>query len=74
MAKSRAKKYRDHRERNGIHDVTRSRGNLPHFSTHVRKTKTKQGKWNQLHTKHKKRSLHQRQDEGSFLFLDLAVV
>ncbi|MCY7765420.1 hypothetical protein [Bacillus inaquosorum] len=41
MAKSRAKKKREHLLRNGGSDVLLSRGGAPSFSTHERMTKSK---------------------------------
>ncbi len=41
MAKSQAKKKREHRLRNGGRDVLLSRGSTPSFSTHERMTKSK---------------------------------
>ncbi|MBL3646642.1 hypothetical protein ABZM97_12065 [Bacillus vallismortis] len=41
MAKSRAKKKREHLLRNGGRDVLLSRGSTPSFSTHERMTKSK---------------------------------
>ncbi|AFI28903.1 hypothetical protein MY9_2370 [Bacillus sp. JS] len=41
MAKSQAKKKREHRLRNGGRDVLSSRGSTPSFSTHERMTKSK---------------------------------
>ncbi|MCD8510021.1 MAG: hypothetical protein LRY73_09240 [Bacillus sp. (in: Bacteria)] len=58
MAKSKAQKQRAHALRNAKRDVTTSRANDIPFSTHVRKTKSKQEKLIKQVTKHKKRHLH----------------
>lgn len=58
MAKSKAQKQRAHVLRNARRDVTSSRAQDVSFSTHVRKTKTKQEKLIKQVTKHKKRHLH----------------
>ncbi|RXI96446.1 hypothetical protein DS745_22300 [Anaerobacillus alkaliphilus] len=54
MAKSKAKKQRDHQLRNQKRDVTNSRGIQVDFSTHERKTKTKQEILKKHETKHKR--------------------
>lgn len=53
MAKSAAKRKRAHQLRNTGKDVTNLRNDVD-FSTHVRLTKTKKEKLQQLHNKHKK--------------------
>ncbi|SES11371.1 hypothetical protein [Psychrobacillus sp. OK032] len=53
MGKSAAQKKRAHQMRNNGKDVTMFRNEVD-FSTHLRKSKTKTEKLNQLHTKHKK--------------------
>ncbi|WP_096186045.1 hypothetical protein [Evansella halocellulosilytica] len=69
MGKSTARKKREHILRNSGRDVTKSRGMVYGFSTHERKTKTKHDKIKTMEKKHKKRFLHQQnqQDEGTFL-------
>lgn len=52
MSKSKAKKRRLHAVRNGRFDVEIKRGTQVEISTHVRKTKTKKEKLEQV--KHKK--------------------
>lgn len=70
MAKSKAKKRREHLLRTMNRDVTSSRGIQCDFSTHVRKTKTKVEKLKKEQTKHKKRILQQYNHEGdAFLFV-----
>lgn len=70
MAKSKAKKQRDHLIRTGKRDVTSSRGPHADFSTHVRKTKTKVETVRKEQIKHKKRFLQDYRDEGdAFLIL-----
>ncbi|TFE00567.1 hypothetical protein [Jeotgalibacillus salarius] len=54
MSKSRAKKRRQHAVRNGAFDVEIKRGTQTDISTHVRKTKTKKEKIEQLNHKHNK--------------------
>ncbi|MFB1083017.1 hypothetical protein [Jeotgalibacillus sp. JSM ZJ347] len=54
MSKSKAKKQRLHAVRNGKFDVDLKRGTQAEISTHVRKTKTKKEKLDQLRSKHKK--------------------
>ena len=53
MSKSAAKRKRAHQLRTTGKDVTIMRNEI-NFSTHVRKTKTKQEKVQQFHNKHKK--------------------
>lgn len=64
MAKSNARKKRDHIQRNTGRDNTLLRGAQTDFSTHERKTKTKKEAQKRLQNKHKKRFLHDRWDEG----------
>ncbi|WP_064093633.1 hypothetical protein [Rossellomorea aquimaris] len=61
MAKSRAKKRREHHLRNTRRDVTQSRGHHPDFSTFERKTKSRLDMVIKEQTKHKKRSLFERE-------------
>lgn len=68
MAKSKAKKYRDHIFRTTNRDISSSRGIQVEISTHVRKTKSKKEKWKQDQTKHKKRTLQNYQEGDAFLF------
>lgn len=51
MAQSKAKKKRNHLNRNGLRDVTLNRGSAG-FSTHERRTKTKLEKENKLYSKY----------------------
>lgn len=70
MAKSKARKQREHDERNGKLNPVIRRGERPAFSLHERKTLTKQGREIKQNTKHKKRSLHGYGEEGTaFLFV-----
>lgn len=54
MSKSKAKKQRHHALRNGKFDVELKRGTQAEISTHVRKTKSKKEKLDQMSNKHKK--------------------
>ncbi len=65
MAKSNARKKREHLLRNGKRDVTSSRGIQVDFSTHERKTKTKIEKLTKNVTKHKKRTLQDFTQDGN---------
>lgn len=68
MAKSKAKKMREHLRRNGLRDAVLSRGAAPSFSTHERVTKTKKDRLERI--KHKKRNPHDhRSDGGDSFFL-----
>ncbi|MBU9723351.1 MULTISPECIES: hypothetical protein [Bacillaceae] len=68
MAKSKAKKKRDHVVRNGGRNATKSRGMAVSFSTHERRTKSKKDTIYKLHNKHKKRSLHQNTTDDGTIF------
>ncbi|WP_206427796.1 hypothetical protein [Bacillus sp. FJAT-42376] len=69
MAKSKARKQREHNIRSGGSDPAAWRGAAPDYSMHERKTMTKQEKRKKEYEKHKKRSLHGTGDEGiAFLF------
>ncbi|MBS2967708.1 hypothetical protein J9317_02830 [Metabacillus sp. KIGAM252] len=69
MAKSKARKLREHKIRSGGFDPSALRGSAPDYSMHERKTMTKQEKWKKQLSKHKKRSLPGNGDEGiAFLF------
>ena len=71
MAKSPAKKYRAHLLRTTGKDVTRSRAEVPDFSTHERKTETKKGKLEKLRKKtdsKKRQSYRFRDDDRSFFY------
>ncbi|MGF2615732.1 hypothetical protein FZC84_06585 [Rossellomorea vietnamensis] len=68
MAKSKARKKREHLLRTEGRDVTRLRGNALQFSTHERKTMTKEEKARKSHTKHKKRHLQESYHEDSASF------
>lgn len=54
MGKSNAKKKREHIERQHSRNPELSRGTMAHFSTHERKTKTKQEALQHMMKKHKK--------------------
>lgn len=54
MAKSKAKKQRQHLVRNGRRDPELSRGNSADFSLHVRKTPTLREKQERSYKKHKR--------------------
>lgn len=60
MAKSKAKKKREHQFRNTGRDVSKHRGTNPDYSILVRTTKTKKETLAKEQTKHKKRSLRER--------------
>ncbi|MEC2111004.1 hypothetical protein [Bacillus stercoris] len=64
MAKSQAKKKREHRLRNGGRDVSSSRGSTPSFSTHERMTKSKKEILNKR--KHKNPYDHTAVDDKDF--------
>ncbi|MEK5081553.1 hypothetical protein [Bacillus sp. FSL H8-0515] len=64
MAKSRAKKKREHLLRYGGRDVLLSRGNSPSFSTHERMTKSKKEILNIR--KHKNPYYHMAFDDKDF--------
>ncbi|MCY8009179.1 hypothetical protein MOJ76_12800 [Bacillus haynesii] len=70
MAKSKARKKREHMLRNTGRDAAASRGKAPDFSTHVRKTKSRRDELAKLHMKHKRKNpydlLHE-DHKGSFL-------
>lgn len=57
MAKSKARKLRDHIARNGSRNPADSRADQPDFSTHTRRTPTRQDKIHKREQKHKKRSI-----------------
>ncbi|MCT8139163.1 hypothetical protein H1D32_16500 [Anaerobacillus sp. CMMVII] len=69
MAKTKARKQREHQLRNKKRDVTSSRGTTVDFSTHERKTKTKLEKIRKHDTKHKKRFLQEYKHEGDAFFI-----
>ncbi|MET3697081.1 hypothetical protein SAMN05877753_101341 [Bacillus oleivorans] len=70
MAKSKARKKREHILRNSGRDVTIIRGEQPEFSTHERKTKTKIEIQKRMISKHKKRFLQNQNEEGiAFYFV-----
>ncbi|WP_243297729.1 hypothetical protein [Bacillus litorisediminis] len=64
MAKSNARKKREHIQRNSGRDVTILRGEQPQFSTHERKTKTKLEIQKTMISKHKKRFLQNQNEDG----------
>ncbi|WP_366595949.1 hypothetical protein AB0R87_10825 [Bacillus pumilus] len=70
MGKSNAKKKREHIERQHSRNPELSRGNMPHFSTHERKTKTKQEALQHMMKKHKRRNAydHCQEDHKHFYF------
>lgn len=53
MAKSKAKKMREHIERNGARNPDAFRGEAASISTHVRKTPSRQEKLRRSENKHK---------------------
>jgi hypothetical protein len=70
MAKSKARKIRDHQIRNTGRDASIHRSKNPDFSIMVRTTKTKKESLLKEQTKHKKRSLQERHiplSKGRFL-------
>lgn len=58
MAKSKAKKLREHLERNTGRNPEAFRGDAGVISTHVRKTPTRSEKLARSENKHKSRMLH----------------
>ncbi len=68
MAKSKAKKKREHQLRNSGRDVTQSRGLKPDFSTLERTTKTKNETMIKMEKKHKKRFLRNDGVHGESFF------
>ena len=69
MAKSKARKKRDHLLRTRGRDVTILRGPQADFSTHERKTLTKSEKLHRNRTKHKKRYLQNKcREDSAFYF------
>lgn len=70
MAKSAAKRKRDHILRNLGKDVTIARNEVK-FSTHVRMTKSKQEKLQQHYTKYKKHFTKGTQPDGNAFYLFL---
>ena len=71
MAKTKARKTREHMLRNSGKDVTLSRGGSD-FSTHVRKTKTNDERLMRTENKYKKQFGRGDQPDGiAFLFVNL---
>jgi len=68
MTKSIAAKIRKKNMRQGLYDVTNSRGNWGEILPTVRKTKTKKDTLQQLEKKHKKNRFQEQSENGSFLF------
>lgn len=68
MAKSKARKKRDHIYRTTGKDVTKMRGMKPDFSTHERKTKTKREILMKMEKKHKGRSYQYGNDKNAFFY------
>jgi hypothetical protein len=68
MAKSMARKKRDHLLRSKGKDVTIHRATASDFSTHERRTMTRPEKMNKMNTKHKKRQLQDSYHEESAFF------
>ena len=69
MAKSKARKKRDHLLRTRGRDVTILRGSQADFSTHERKTLTKSEKLQRNRTKHKKCYLQNEcREDSAFYF------
>ncbi|MGE6629443.1 hypothetical protein [Bacillus sp. NPDC077027] len=71
MAKSKAKKKRDHLHRQQNRNPEQSRGIAPVFSTHTRTTKTKREALQRLANKHKDRNAydHRMNDHKHFYFV-----
>jgi len=71
MAKTKARKLREHMLRNSGRDVTLVRGEND-FSTHVRKTKTKRERLKSAENKYKKQFQRGEHTDGiAFLFVNL---
>jgi hypothetical protein len=69
MGRSKAKKKREHLLRTKGRNVTISRGAACEFSTHERRTMTKQEKLRKIRNKHKKRYLqNQHREDNAFYF------
>ncbi|WP_144509805.1 hypothetical protein [Bacillus sp. FJAT-22090] len=68
MAKSAAKRKRAHQLRNTGKDVTELRNEID-FSMHVRTTKTKKEKLQQLNNKHKKHFLQGVYPDGNAFYI-----
>ncbi|MGP3738824.1 hypothetical protein ACTWKB_06555 [Bacillus sp. 4A_MP2] len=68
--KKQSKEKREHLQRQHSRNPEQSRGNMPHFSTHERKTKTKQEALQHMMKKHKGRNAYDRyeQDHKHFYF------
>ncbi|MBM7586947.1 hypothetical protein JOC86_003499 [Bacillus pakistanensis] len=69
MAKSKARKKRDHLLRNNGKDASLFRNQQPSFSTHERKTKTKSELLLRNRKKHKKRFLDSENEKGIVFIL-----
>jgi hypothetical protein len=75
MAKSKAKKERDHLLRTRGRDVTVLRAPGCQFSTHERKTMTKKERSRKSETKHKKRYLQkQHLEDNAFFICNLTII
>lgn len=70
MAKSAAKRKREHQMRNLGKDVTIARNGVD-FSTHVRMTKSKKGKLQQQYTKYKKHFSKGMIPDGNAFYIDV---
>ncbi|SDN10726.1 hypothetical protein SAMN05518871_103311 [Psychrobacillus sp. OK028] len=73
MAKSAAKRKRDHLLRNIGKDVTVARNEV-NFSTHVRMTKSKKEKLQQHYTKYKKHFTKGTIPDGNAFYYDIATL
>jgi hypothetical protein len=62
---------RDHLLRNNGKDVSLFRNVQPSFSTHERKTKSKNELLKQIHKKHKKRFLNSSDEKGIVFYIEL---
>ncbi|MCY9184376.1 MULTISPECIES: hypothetical protein [Bacillus] len=72
MAKSRAKRKREHLLRNSGRDALLSRGTSPSFSTHERMTKSKKDILNKRKHKHKNPYDHNAFDDRDFFMPETA--
>ena len=70
VAKSAAKRKREHQLRNLGKDVTIARNEV-NFSTHVRMTKSKKGKLQQQYTKYKKHFTKGMIPDGNAFYIDV---
>ncbi|QST02770.1 hypothetical protein IMZ31_19665 (plasmid) [Pontibacillus sp. ALD_SL1] len=66
MGKSKAKKWREKRVREGLYNPEQSRGSWNGVHPVTKKTKTKQEKWSKLENKHKKHRPHENHEDDAF--------